>query len=401
VSLVRRAFERRAAGGGWGDPNRIPRPSEAGGYSTFAGRAVTEDQALRLIAVYACSRLLSETVATLPMGAFERRDDARSRLKAEPRWMDQPNPEMVPVTFLERVMASATLRGNSFILTPRDWKGDVVEMWPLHPDDVRVRRQKVGGELEYVVSGESRPLTPLEVLHVPAFGVPGPIPMGLSPIGYAAQAIGAGLAVEEFGARWFGDGAHPAGVLESDQDLDSKQALALQATWSRRHGGRRLPAVLGGGLKWKPISVTPEESQFLETRKFTVTEIARLFRVPPHMIADLERATFSNIEHQSIDFVVHSIRPWLVRFEQYLSRTFAPRRAFVRFNVEGLLRGDTLSRFKAYGEARNAGWLNVDEIRALEDMAPLPEGAGQAFDVPLNSNRRPEGDATPPEDQAA
>jgi HK97 family phage portal protein len=223
-----------------------------------------------------------------------------------------------------------------------------------------------------------------EVMHIRRYSLPGCL-NGISPIEQARQGIGLGLAAERYGARYFGDSANPSSVLESDQNMDDDEVTRVQRNWIASHGGRRHPAIMSGGLKWRPISISPNESQFLETRKFQRGEIASLFRVPPHMIGDTEKSTSwgTGIEQQSIGFVTYTLGPWLRCIEGAFTNLL-PKGQFFRFNVDALLRGDIKSRYEAYSQARNAGWLNVDEIRELEDREPVPGGAGQDFLQPLN-----------------
>jgi hypothetical protein len=213
--------------------------------------------------------------------------------------------------------------------------------------------------------------------------------VGLSPIQLMRQAIGLGMATEEFGARFFGNDARPGGVLQHPGVLGNEAFERLQSSWETRHGGlsnSHRVAILEEGMQYSQIGIPPEDAQFLETRKFQVTEIARAFRVPPHMLADLERATFSNIEHQSIEFVVHSIRPWLVRWEQSIQQQLMldrdRQKYFAEFVVDGLLRGDTVSRYQAYATGRQNGWLSANDIRTLENMNPVD--GGDIYLVPLN-----------------
>jgi HK97 family phage portal protein len=210
--------------------------------------------------------------------------------------------------------------------------------------------------------------------------------MGLSPIEQARQGIGLSLAAERYGARFFGDSANPSAVLETDANLTDDAARRTVESWVSSHGGRRHPALMSGGLKYRPISITPEESQFLETRGYQRGEIAMLYGIPPHMIGDTEKSTSwgSGIEQQSIGFVQFTLLAWLRPIEAAYSKYLLPRGQSMRFNVSGLLRGDTAQRYTAYTQARNAGWLNVDEIRALEDLEPVPNGAGASYIQPLN-----------------
>jgi HK97 family phage portal protein len=253
---------------------------------------------------------------------------------------------------------------------------------PLHPDHVRVERDANGQKRYRLPSGE--PIPRADILHVRLFPQAG-LDVSPSPIQVARETIGLGLAAQAFGARWFGEGAAPSSMLTTDQPLSDTQVKQLKSEWIATHGGRRQPAILAGGLKWEPITITPEESQFLETRKFQRAEIASLFRVPPHMIGDLDRTTSwgTGIEQQSIGFVVHTLRPYLERIEGALTRLL-PGQQFVKFNVDGLLRGDTPARYTAYQQALDGGWMNPDEVRALEDRPPIPGGAGKKYRQPLN-----------------
>ena len=205
--------------------------------------------------------------------------------------------------------------------------------------------------------------------------------LGVSPITYAREAMGLALATEEFGARFFGNGARPGGVLEHPGIV--KDPEKLRESWNKVYQGTRNShkvAVLEEGMKYHEIGMSPEDSQFLQTRSFQLTEICRIFRVPPHMIGDLSRSTFSNIEHQSIDFVVHTIRPWLVRLEQAIAKSLLNDEErsiyYAKFNVDGLMRGDFNSRMSGYAIARQNGWMSANEIRALEDMNRISSDQG-------------------------
>lgn len=365
--------------------------------ASASGQMVTQDRAMRLSAVNACVRLLAETVAGLPCESHYWDDQEIRRLyRPRPRWLDEPNPELTPLEYWERVMASLLLDGNAYSIGIRDDKGDLVQLWPVHPSCVTPMRDLRTREPVYQVHDEETGFNGvLEaqgmvfMLHVRAFGMAGRI-KGLSPIEYAKQTIGLGLATEEFGAQWFGDGAHPSSVLESDPVLDPIASLALQATWLKRHNRRRLPAVLSGGLKWKQIQISPEESQFLETRKYTAAQIAgHIYRVPPFMIGEVDTSTSwgTGIEQQSLGFQKFSVSSWTNRLEQRHSKAMQPARAHVRFDIDGLLRGDAKARTESYESGRRAGLLCVDDIRAKEGMPPLPDGLGQIFLEPLDMRR--------------
>jgi HK97 family phage portal protein len=209
--------------------------------------------------------------------------------------------------------------------------------------------------------------------------------VGLSPVSMARHSLGLGLAAQEYGAKWFRDGASPSSVLETDQSMNTEQVRTVQQTWIASHGGRRRPAVLSGGFKWKPVQITPEESQFLQTRQHQGLEVAQMMGVPPHMIGIVDKTTSwgTGIEQQSIGFVTYTLRPWLTRIEAALTDVL-PRGQFVKFAVDGLLRGDQKSRYEAYQNAIDSGWRNPDEVRALEDLPPIPGGAGAKYRQPMN-----------------
>jgi HK97 family phage portal protein len=365
-----------------------------GGSQSYTGKSVNPESALTFTAVYACVRILSETVASLPLPVYERLQPKGKR-KAPNHYLysvlhDKANEEMTAFTFRETMMNHLLLWGNAYAEIQYDGAGRVVGLWPLRPD--KTFPERVNGKLVYktiLPNGEVVVLDSMRVLHIPGMGFDGLV--GYNPIRLAREAIGLGLAAEEYGARFFANGAKPGGVLEHPGSLSETALNNLRQSWNEMHQGldkQHRIAILEEGMQYKQIGIPPEEAQFLETRKFQVTEIARFFRVPPHMLADLERATFSNIEQQSIDFVTHSIRPWLVRWEQSLNaKPFGRdwgRRYFAEFKVDALLRGDIKSRYEAYAIARQNGWLSADDIRELENMNPLPDGQGEMYLVPLN-----------------
>lgn len=352
--------------------------------STAAGVTVTREAALRTSAVFACVRLLSEDVATLPVQTF-RRDGARRRPVPRPPWMSRPNPEFTWVEVMQQAMAGLLTDGNGPIEIVRDRFAEPVELWPRDPQTVHMERDGSGNPLWRVVphSGQSYTLPWENLLYLRGFTLPGQS-KGLSPIGFARETIGEGAAAQQFGAKFFGQGAYAGGVIEFPGEATQEQVDEFIANWKRHHQGTQnahKPGVLTGGASWRQVSIPPQDAQFIESRKFSVNEIARFYRVPPHKIGDLERATFSNIEQQAIEYVVDSLRPWLVRLEATLTALLPPG-VFPKWNVEGLLRGDTLARYQAYTQARTAGWMSVNEIRALEDLNPVANG--DSYIQPLN-----------------
>lgn len=367
---------------------------EGRGWTTWAGVSVTERSALQLLTVYSCVSLISDTISTLPIGRFRKVEGAPQRLPDAP-WMVKPHAEWEWNEWLGAGMYADLLLGNAYAeVIDRDTVGVPIQMQPLHPDECEpVRRD---GQLKYRVArkGGRETLDPINILHVRGLRAPGVNSLkGLSPIEHARQAMGLGLAAQEFGARFFGDGANPSGVLSVPKDLKPEDAKRYKELWKETFGQRtRDPAVLGGGMEWKAISITPEEAQFLETRGFVRTDICGFFRVAPHMIAIVEKSTSwgSGIEEQVLGFIMFTLQPWIERWEAKLS-ALLPRPQYVKFNLAGLLRGRLLDRYKSYLTGRQGGWLCIDEIRAKEDMAPLPDGKGQDYLTPLNFGPIPPG----------
>lgn len=382
-----------------GDQRNLSLTDPSGWRSAFSlavstsGRDVTPMSSLQSVAVYACVRVLAESIGTLPLITYRRLTPrGKERATDHPLYRvlhDRPNPEMTSVELRECIVGHLALRGNAYLEIVRDTDMRVRELWPLRPDQMRVDRTGPGGRLAYyyTMQGIERPVAPSTICHIR--GISGDGVHGWSPIALARDAIGLTLATEEYGARWFSGGARPGGVLQTQGHLTQEAAERLRDSWNQAHqglDGAHRVAVLEEGVTWQQIGIAPEDSQFLETRKFQTNEIARLFRVPPHMIADLERATFTNIEHQSLDFVVHTLRPWLVRIEQAFLRDLfngpMDRDYYPEFLVDGLLRGDLQARYTAYATARNWGWLSVNDIREIENLNDVPDG--DIYLQPLN-----------------
>ena len=361
------------------DPRIPPRNSEIA--STDSGEWVTERSALQLIAVQACVRLLVHSIPSLPFGAYRHDSDIRRRFSPSSALIADPVPAMNELEWNFQMVTSLALRGNSFhLVVGRDRHEYATELLPLHPDEVAVAPDPDTGEPVYRVNGTRVPTA--DVLHIKRFVLPGWLE-GLSPIGAARQSIGLGLAAERYGARYFADSANPSAVLRTDENLTAEQAHRTMKSWVDTHGGRRVPALLSGGLQYQQISIAPGEAQFLETRQFQRGEIAMLYGIPPHMIGDTAKSTSwgTGIEQQSIGFAQYTLRPWLSCIEAAMTKLL-PRGQFARFNIDALLRGDQKARYEAYTQARMASWLSVNEIRALEDRPPVENG--DSYIQPLN-----------------
>lgn len=349
------------------------------GAPSYAGPSVTSDTALRISTVYACVTLIAGTIAALPRRVYRRRADGTReelRLPGDRFLWGAPNGEMLGVQFWETAISHLLLTGNSYLYTPRNPLGRPTELWPLAPRLVEPVRD-AGGEKVFRVGGRDI-MGADEVLHVPAFGTDGM--KGLSPIAQSRQALGLTLAAEEFGARFFGNGSQLGGILTTDATLSDDAARRAGESWKRAHTGVRNAwkvAVLEGGLKWQSVGVPPADAQYLELRKFQRSEICALYRVPPHMIGDVERSTSwgTGIEQQAIGFITYTLLPWLRRVEEAVTeRLLTQEDRYFRFELGGLLRGATNERYAGYRLGREAGFLSVNDIRRLEDMPPVEGG---------------------------
>lgn len=357
-----------------------------------AGKRVNERSAMQMTAVYSCVRILAEAVAGLPLHLYRYKEDGgKEKALDHPLYLllhDEPNPEMSSFVFRETLMTHLLLWGNAYAQIIRNGRGEVMALYPLMPDRMAVDRDDKGQlYYEYTTSADDAPISkgsivrlkPSDVLHIPGLGFDGLV--GYSPIAMAKNAIGLAIATEEYGSKFFANGAQPSGVLEHPGTIKDPQRV--RDSWMSQFGGSANSnkiAVLEEGLKYTPISISPEQAQFLETRKFQINEIARIFRVPPHMVGDLEKSSFSNIEQQSLEFMKYTLEPWLVRWEQSIQRTLfsadEKKRYFVRFNVEGLLRGDYASRMNGYAVGRQNGWMSANDIRELENLDRIPAEEG-------------------------
>ena len=375
---------------------------------TTSGKTVTERTAMQMTAVYSCVRILAEAVAGLPLHLYKYTDDGgKEKAINHPLYRllhDEPNPEMSSFVFRETLMTHLLLWGNAYAQVIRNGKNEVIALYPLMPNKMTVDRDS-NGQLYYSYYRGSDEairdtqntviLKPSDVLHIPGLGFDGLV--GYSPIAMAKNAIGMAIACEEFGAKFFANGAAPSGVLEHPGTI--KDPSRVRDAWQSQFGGSSNSgkvAVLEEGMKYTPISISPEQAQFLETRKFQINEIARIFRVPPHMVGDLEKSSFSNIEQQSLEFVKYTLDPWVIRWEQSIQRALLSHDEkavyFAKFNLEGLLRGDYQSRMNGYAIGRQNGWMSANDIRELENLDRIPAEEGGDLYL-INGNMLPMRDA--------
>ena len=392
---IRTGFARRSNNGTgeqWLEPLIPGRPA----FMMPAGVEVTSETAVRMSTVYACIRLLGDTISSLPLGAYVRRGRNRISYTAvygeTPNWVNNPNPETTRLEFYEQVIASLNLHGNAFILTVRDDMGDVIELYCIHPDHIKVERPRPGEPIVYRMRDEfgnfTQVLTDREIKHIPLFRLPGQL-LGLGPIGAARVTLGAAMASDVYAASYFGNAANPGGIIEVPGELTEEQAESLTRDWNITHSGPYRAGKIGvltGGGTFKPLQLNAQDAQLLDTRRFNVEDIARLFRVPVSLLGHpvAGAMSFASVEAQNLSFVQHSLRPLLERIEQALSPLLPESDGFIKFNLDALLRGTTIERYDAYTKGLREGFLSLNDVRAVEDLAPLGE-AGDQYRVPLQN----------------
>jgi len=357
-----------------------------------AGAFVNEQTAMQTAAVHACVRVIAEAVASLPLNVYRYEDRATRTVPDHPLFMllkNAPNPEMTSFSFREALMTHLLLHGNAYAQIIRNGSGRVEALYPLLPDKMDVSRGS-SGEIYYTYwrdrdennsggDGEVVTLRKDQVLHIPGLSFNGLV--GLSPIALARNSIGIAAATEEYGAAFFKNGATPGGLLEVPTSI--KDPTKIRETWDTVYKGANNAsriAVMSDGMKFHVVSVPPNEAQFLETRKFQLAEIARIFRVPLHMVGDLDKSSFSNIEQQSMEFVKYTLEPWVVRWEQALWQALLlpgeQQTHFIKFNLDGLLRGDYETRMNGYATGIQNGFLCPNDIRRLENHNEIPFDEG-------------------------
>ena len=361
-----------------------------------AGREVSEESALGMPSVWRAVNLLAGTAASLPLHAFRQQGVARVQQTSgnAAELLSRPHPDMTPFELWELGYGSALLWGNATYLKLWDSANRLRELWWLHPDRVNIGRASDGTKV-YKVKGFDRALSDREVLHVPGFGFDGI--KGASVIRLAREGIGLAQAAEEYGARLFGSGSLATGLLTTEQSLDQEEADALKARW--KAGGTGLASahdirVLGSGARFEQLSIPPEDAQFIETRRFQIEEIARLFGVPPHMLGETAKSTSwgTGLEEQNLGFLIYTLRPWLTRFEQRISAALRPEPVYARYSVEGLLRGNSTARAEFYTKMWQLGVFSTNDIRALEELPPVD--GGDVRYRPLNMGVLGESDAS-------
>jgi HK97 family phage portal protein len=368
--LERRGADPRSP---WGDSSI---PSNGMLAQPAAGIAVNEASVLGIAAAWACTTLLADSVATLTLRQYVDRGDTIKEIDPAPL-IEQPFVEFDLQDWLTQTMMSRTVRGNVYgRIVDRDKNLYATQVMPVHPDQVQVRRDRETKQLKYKMNGEDVPLDDVFTICGPR--MPGAL-RGLNPIEELRVSFGLARASDLYGASFFANSANPSGMLVSEEDLDPDEARALKNEWVATHGGigqANLPAVITGGIKWEQISLTPEDSQFIQSRSFSRSEMAMIWRVPPHMIGDVDKTTSwgTGVEQQEIMFTRTTLAAYLLQYESALSKLLPPGQV-VRFDLSDRLRGDTLQRYQAYALGRNWGWLSVNDILRAEGKPTIgPEG---------------------------
>jgi len=338
-------------------------------------RAVTEGDALGLIAVYRAAMIISTSVMQLTLDAFK----AGEQVEPRPSFLARPDVDLSRPAFLEQTVVSLVLNGNAFWRVFRDNQGRVTGARALNPRDVTIEADAEGNVTGYKLAKREQPFTKAEVKHLSLMRVPGD-PRGRGPIQAAQAELRGAVDARDYSSTWFQDAGVPSGVLSSDQALNADQAKLISEQWTATRGGTRGTAVLGSGYKYAPVYLSPEDAQWIEGRQFDTTAIARLFGIPAHlMLAAIEGSsmTYSNVAQAWVEFQKFTLTRYLSEIEEAVS-DLLPRGTEARFNIEGLLRPDVVTRYLMHTQALQAGFLTKDEVRDIENRKPLPNGLGKA-----------------------
>jgi HK97 family phage portal protein len=359
----------------------------------FSGVNTSSQGALSISAVYACVRVITQAISTVPFVLYEKDSEGNRREAVEHPLHkilhDEPNRDMTSMTYREVVMNHLLLRGVHYSEVVWDNSGNVVEVYPLDPDQIKVERNEATKELQYRHLPTGKVLPKYRILHIPGLGWDGI--NSYSPLALARNSLSLAQSVEKYGNNFFTNGINPTGFIEVPDTMSDAAYQRFVKDLKGKYGGvsnsGRL-LILENGAKYSRVSIAPEDAQFLQTRKFSVQDICRWFGVPPYMVGDLEKLNYNNIEQQSIDLVRYTFRPWAVRLEQHFNRSFIPSKKrgqmFCELKLDGLLRGDAASRWAYYTQGHDRGILSADEIRQLENLPAQPDNMGKEYLVPLN-----------------
>lgn len=350
-----------------------------------SGVPVDQSTAMKLNAFYAAVLLISDTISTLPVDCFIRRDGDRFPFRPQPSWVQRPDVDLLRAEHYQQVLVSLLLDGNSFTRIFRDGNGDIANLVVLDPTKVEVKRMERTRELYYVYNEDySRPISKDEMIHITEIRKAG-ASRGVSRVSELKDNLGLGIALQNFASRFFAQGAITAGIIETASDLTQEQAKSLSDGFNLRHRGSQRAhkvGILTGGAKFVRTGVNPDEAQMIDSQRFSVEQIARIFRIPPHMlgVTSAGAMSYNSVEQQNINFVTHTLRAYIAKLEDAYS-ALLPAGAFLRFNIDGLLRGDFQTRMQGYSIGAQAGFLSTNDIRRFEDLRPVD--GGDVYRVPL------------------
>lgn len=359
------------------------------GFGTQAGTSVDEGNALSIAAVNSAVSLIADTISTLPVDSFIRLDGNRRPFRPKPAWVSQPDVNFAGhAVFYNSLLVSLLIDGNAFIRVFSNRQGEVVNLMVLNPSTVEVKRNGQG-RLIFTVQGEDKPLTSEQVLYIPDLLRPGTV-RGVSRVHALKENLGLSKALELYAGHFFGSGTTLQGVIEYPGALTLEQAESLRGSFDNAHKGWRKSGrtgILSGGASFKPTQADPEKSQALEARRMAVEDVARIWRIPSHMLNLPGTNTYSSVEQNMLGFVTHTLRPYVTKIEDamgtLMSRYQGGETAFIKFNMNGLLRADIQSRYSAYSTGLQSGFLAINDIRRLEDLSPQEGDAAEAVRVPL------------------
>ncbi len=351
-----------------------------------SGTVVNSESVFKVNAIFSAISLISDTISTLPVDSYIRRDGARFAFRPRPAWVQQPDIDTTKEAFYGALIVSLLLDGNGFVRVFRDAQGRVVNMTVLNPAKVEIRKDKVGSVV-YTHEGENKPLNKSEIIHIPDVVRPGEI-RGISRVISLKDNFGLAIALESYAARFFGQGATTSGIIEFPGNLSPEQAKNLVDGFDARHKGFRKShktGVLSGGAKYVQTTMENDRAQFIDSRRMAVEDVARAFNIPPHLLGLPGTNTYSSVEQNNIAFVTHTLRPIVQKLESAFTPLMTNEpggaTAFIKFTLDGLLRGDANSRFTAYSTGLQAGYLTINDIRRLEDLPPV--AGGEIIRVPL------------------
>ena len=347
-------------------------------FTTESGANIDQNTSMRISAFYSCVLLISDTISTLPVDSFIRRDGNRVPYRPRPAWIQKPDIDLLRSEHYQQVLVSLLLDGNAYVRIFRDSRGDVANLVCLDPTRIQVSRNPATKKVEYIIDNyESGVVQASEMLHITEIRKPQAL-TGLSRVTELKDNLGLASALQSFAARFFGQGATTNGVIEYPGKLTLEQAKNLQTGFDNAHKGFKKAhktGILDSGAKYVKTGVNPDEAQMLESQKFAIEQVARMFRIPPHMIGITSAGamSYASVEQNNINFVVHTLRPYISKLEDAYS-TLLPNEAFMKFNVDGLLRGDYTTRIQGYSIGLQSGFYSVNDVRRFEDLRPVDNG---------------------------